>query len=74
MKSDDSISNRSGNRPFHDILQTNLQRRSLLKGSVAVATASVLGVWGPTQARTRTVRTVPGSGAWVRSCIPAPAG
>lgn len=51
MKSDDSISNRSGNRPFHDILQTNLQRRSLLKGSVAVATASVLGVWGTTQAR-----------------------
>jgi secreted PhoX family phosphatase len=48
MHDDDSVSNSSGNRPFSDVLQTNLERRRFLQGSTAVATATVLGSWGGT--------------------------
>ncbi|MBS7456982.1 PhoX family protein [Coralloluteibacterium stylophorae] len=41
---DNEDSNRSGNRPFTDVLRVNLQRRSLMKGGVGLAVgAGLLG-------------------------------
>ncbi|MBT0963256.1 PhoX family protein [Denitromonas iodatirespirans] len=37
MKHDDGISNTSGNRPFEDVLDVNLQRRKVLAGGLAGA-------------------------------------
>jgi secreted PhoX family phosphatase len=51
VKDDDPISNNSGNRPFEDVLRVNLDRRKLLKGSVATAVgAALLGPTGMAQA------------------------
>ena len=36
-------SNRSGNRPFDDIVKTRLSRRRLLTGTASAATVGVLG-------------------------------
>lgn len=40
MSVDDKVSNQSGNRPFQDILNTNVSRRKVLAGSVALAATS----------------------------------
>ncbi|MEO1080960.1 MAG: PhoX family phosphatase [Pseudomonadota bacterium] len=34
--------NRSGNRPFHDVLEANMTRRKVMQGSLAVAVAGIL--------------------------------
>ncbi len=41
---DDGMSNHSNNMSFHDVLELNQKRRELLKGGVAAATATVVGV------------------------------
>lgn len=38
------IVNHSGNRAFHDVLATRMQRRTLMKGGVGAALASIMGV------------------------------
>ncbi|MBQ0832298.1 PhoX family phosphatase [Marinobacter sp.] len=38
------IVNHSGNRVFHDVLATRMQRRTLMKGGVGAALASIMGV------------------------------
>lgn len=40
MKDEDAISNPSGNRPFENILQADMGRRRLLKGTLAMAATS----------------------------------
>jgi secreted PhoX family phosphatase len=40
-------SNRSGNRPFDDIVKTRLSRRRLLTGTASAATVGVLGSLAP---------------------------
>jgi hypothetical protein len=50
---DDQVTNHSGNRPFSEVLNVNLERRQLLKGSVG-ASASVIAAWSiPAQAHDR---------------------
>ena len=44
MTDDEGISNKSGNRPFGDVLNVSIARRKLLKGSVG-ASASVMAAW-----------------------------
>ena len=39
--------NRSGNRPFDDIVKTRLSRRRLLTGTASAATVGVLGSLAP---------------------------
>lgn len=38
------VVNRSGNHPFHEVLAARLQRRSVMKGTVGAALASLMGV------------------------------
>lgn len=57
MSHDDLPVNRSGNRPFDDVLQKRLARRTVLAGGVAVAASSFLAA-SPAAA---TVRSVAGS-------------
>jgi len=42
MEHDEGSSNKSGNRPFIDVLQANLSRRDLIKGGLATAATSFL--------------------------------
>ena len=37
MSIDDQINNHSGNRPFHDVLASRMNRRTMLAGSLATA-------------------------------------
>lgn len=39
---DDEVTNKSGNRPFSDVLQVSMSRREVLRGSLAVGVASFL--------------------------------
>ena len=43
MAHDEGTSNKSGNRPFADVLEVNLTRRRLLKGSLATAVTAFFG-------------------------------
>lgn len=43
---DHDSSNASGNRPFHDVLKTNLERRKVLKGGLAVAATTLFASSG----------------------------
>lgn len=43
MDHDDGISNRSGNRPFQNVLQTRASRRGVLSGGLTVAASGFLG-------------------------------
>lgn len=45
MPHDNEISNRSGNRPFEDILKASLSRRNLLKRSAVLSTTGFLGAF-----------------------------
>ena len=40
---DNIAANKSGNRPFSDVLEVNASRRTLLKGSLAVAAIAFFG-------------------------------
>ncbi|MDJ0778061.1 MAG: PhoX family phosphatase [Gammaproteobacteria bacterium] len=46
MSHDEEISNRSENRPFEDILRQYVERRTVLKGGLATAVASMSGFSG----------------------------
>jgi hypothetical protein len=48
MKHDEDSSNPSNNQTFEEILQTQMTRRGVLKGSLAVAAAGFLGGFGST--------------------------
>ena len=50
MEEDDIISNKSGNRPFEDVLETRISRRSALAGGAAAATAAVFLTGTPAEA------------------------
>ena len=43
MSHDEEVSNHSGNRPFEDILRQYVERRTVLKGGMAAAVASMSG-------------------------------
>jgi secreted PhoX family phosphatase len=43
MSVDDKISNKSGNRPFADVLEVNLSRRKVLVGGLATAAGTFIG-------------------------------
>lgn len=50
MSHDNDISNRSGNRPFEDILNTQISRRKVLAGGLATATTTFFAGFGTAQA------------------------
>jgi uncharacterized protein len=50
---DDVSSNRSGNRPFADVLSGRLSRRALVQGGSAVAVAAFVGAAGSATAKRR---------------------
>jgi secreted PhoX family phosphatase len=47
----DISSNNSGNRPFRDVLQANMSRRSVVRGGTVIAAAGFLGMAGAGVAR-----------------------
>ncbi len=51
-KLEDISCNDSGNRPFSDVLNVNMQRRKLLKAGAGIAGGSILGFTGAAQADT----------------------
>ena len=50
MPVDDEIVNRSGNRPFEDVLRVNLSRREVMAGSLALAATGYLASTGAASA------------------------
>ena len=61
---DDQITNRSGNRPFEDILRASMSRRSVLKTSAGLSVAGFFGALAGNNllAKVATAATAPASG------------